>query len=208
MDYSNVFGAEFREVQDRTHDGQEVRVVAASRTYATDRDDLWHALTDAERLPRWFAPVSGGLEAGGRYQVESNAAGTILRCEAVEALEVTWEFGGQVSWVHLRLDPVEGGTRLTLEHLIPRDEAAEEHWAQYGPGATGVGWDHSFLNLALHLETGEAVDQEENLAWMGSDEGKALMRTAANLWGEAHKKAGEDPEVADAMAGRVAVFFE
>jgi len=35
MDYTNAFGAESREVQDRTHDGQAVRVVVATRLYAT-----------------------------------------------------------------------------------------------------------------------------------------------------------------------------
>ncbi len=207
MDYSNALGAEFRTVGDRMHEGLEVRVVAAARTYATDPDDLWNALTDAERIPRWFLPISGDLEPGGRYQFEGNAGGSILRCDAAVALDVTWEYGGQVSWVHLRLEPVESGTRLTLEHLIPRDDASEEHWAQYGPGATGVGWDLSFLGLALHLHSGEAVDQEESNAWMASEEGKAFMRTSADLWGQAHKEAGESPEVADAMAGRTAAGY-
>jgi len=208
MDYTNAFGAEFREVQDRTHDGQAVRVVVATRLYATDRDDLWNALTDAERIPRWFLPVTGQLELGGRYQLEGNAEGSVLQCDPPEALEVTWEFGGHVSWVRVRLAQDEGGTRLTLEHLIPKDEAGEEHWKQYGPGATGVGWDLSFLGLALHLDSGgQAIDRSRNNAWLASDAGKAFMRTSSNLWREAHVKAGEDPEVAEAMARRTADFY-
>ncbi len=208
MDYTNAFGAEFREVQDRTHDGQAVRVVVATRLYATDRDDLWNALTDAERIPRWFLPVTGQLEPGGRYQLEGNARGSILQCDPPEALHVTWEFGGHVSWVHLRLAQDEGGTRLTLEHLVPKDEASEEHWKQYGPGATGVGWDLSFLGLALHLDSGgQAIDQDKNNAWMASDAGKAFMRTSADRWREAHVKAGEDAAVAEAMARRTAEFY-
>ncbi len=208
MDYTNAFGAEFREVQDRTHDGQAVRVVVATRSYSTDRDDLWSALTDAERIPRWFLPVSGQLEVGGRYQLEGNAEGSVLRCDPPEALEVTWEFGGNVSWVHVRLAQDEGGTRLTLEHLIPKDEASEKHWKQYGPGAGGVGWDLSFLGLALHLDSGgQAIDRSESDAWLASDAGKAFMRTSSSLWGEAHLKSGEDPEVAEAMARRTADFY-
>ncbi len=208
MDYTNAFGAEFREVQDRTHDGQAVRVVVATRLYATDRDDLWNALTDAERLPRWFLPITGQLEVGGRYQLEGNAEGSVLQCDPPEALEVTWEFGGHVSWVHVRLAQDEGGTRLTLEHLVPKDEASEEHWKQYGPGAVGVGWDLSFLGLALHLDSGgQAIDQDRNNAWLASDAGKAFMRTSSNLWGEAHLKSGEAPEVAEAMARRTADFY-
>lgn len=208
MDYTNAFGAEFRDVRERKHDGKDVRVVSASRVYATDRDDLWHALTDAERIPRWFLPISGQLELGGRYQLEGNAGGTILRCDPPETLEVTWEFGKQTSWVHLRLEQADGGTRLTLEHLTPKDEAAEEHWKQYGPGAAGVGWDLSFLGLALHLDGGgEAVDQQESHAWMASDSGKAFMRDSATHWGEAHVKAGEDRAVAEAMAKRTGDFY-
>ena len=207
MDFSNGLGVEFCAVENRTHDGQDVRVLVASRTYPTDSEDLWDALTDPERIPRWFLPVSGDLQPGGRYQFDGNAGGRILRCDVGEALEVTWEYGGQVSWVHLRLDPAEGGTRLTLEQLIPTDEAAEEQWTQYGPGATGVGWDLSFLGLALHLETGETIDQGESAEWMGSDEGKRFMRRSAGLWAEAHKEAGEAPEVADAMAARTAAGY-
>ena len=208
MDYTNAFGAEFREVQDRTHDGQAVRVVVGTRLYSTDRDDLWNALTDPERIPRWFLPVTGRLELGGRFQLEGNAEGSILQCDPPEALDVTWEFGGQVSWVHVRLAQDEGGTRLTLEHLIPKDEAGEEHWKQYGPGATGVGWDLGFLGLALHLDSGgEAIDQDKNNAWMASDDGKVFMRTSADHWREAHVKAGVDREVAGAMARRTADFY-
>lgn len=207
MDFSSGFGAEFREVQDRERDGQTVRVVVASRVYATDAGDLWNAVTDAERIPRWFAPVTGDLQVGGRYQIEGNAGGTILMCEAPSELEITWEYGGQVSWVHVSLAQEAGGTKLTLEHLIPKDEKAEEHWKQYGPAATGVGWDLGFLGLALHLETGEAVDQQESFAWMGSDEGKAFMRASAEDWRQAHVAAGEDPEVAQGMFERCAAFF-
>ena len=179
-----------------------------TRLYATDRDDLWNALTDAERIPRWFLPVTGQLELGGRYQLEGNAGGSVLQCDPPEVLEVTWEFGGHVSWVHVRLAQDEGGTRLTLEHLIPKDEASEEHWKQYGPGATGVGWDLSFLGLALHLDSGgQAIDPSRNNAWLASDAGKAFMRTSSTFWGEAHVKAGEDPEVAEAMARRTAAFY-
>ena len=208
VDFTSGFGAEFREVKGSTHDGQDVRVVVASRVYSTDREDLWNALTDAERIPRWFLPITGQLEVGGRYQLEGNAAGSILKCDPPEALDVTWEFGGQVSWVHLRLAQDGGGTRLTLEHLIPKDEKAEEHWKQYGPAAVGVGWDLSFLGLALHLESGgQAIDQEESHAWMASDPGKTFMRASAEAWGEAHVKAGEDRDVAEAMARRTADFY-
>ena len=208
MDYGNAFGAEFREVQDRTRDGQPVMAVIATRVYATDCGDLWNALTDAERLPRWFLPVTGQLERGGRYQLEGNAQGSILKCDPPKELEITWEFGGQVSWVRLLLAQEADGTRVTLEHLIPKDEAAEEHWKQFGPGAGGVGWDLSFLGLDLHVAAGgQAIDREKDAAWLASDAGKAFLRTSADRWREAHVDAGEDPGVADEMAKRTADFY-
>ena len=146
--------------------------------------------------------------ANTEFQLEGNAEDRTLRCDPPEALEFTWEFGGHVSWVHLRLAQDGGGTRLTLEHLIPKDEASEEHWKQYGPGATGVGWDLSFLGLALHLDSGgQAIDRDESNTWMASDAGKAFMRTSADHWREAHVNGGEDPDVAEAMARRTADFY-
>lgn len=208
MDYGNAFGADFREVQDRTRDGQPVRAVVGTRSYRTDCADLWNALTDAERLPRWFLPVTGELELGGRYQLEGNAGGSILKCDPPEELEITWEFGGQVSWVRVSLAQKDGGTRMTLEHLIPKDQAAEDHWKQYGPAAGGVGWDLTFFGLALHLDSGgQAIDQDTNNAWLASDAGKTFMRTSADHWREAHVKSGEDPGVAEAMATRTAGFY-
>ena len=208
MDHGKAFGAEFREVQDSTRDGEPARAVIATRLYATDCGDLWNALTDAKRLPLWFTPVTGQLELGGRYQLEGNAEGSILKCDPPEELEISWESGGHVSWVRVLLTQEAGGTKMTLEHLIPKDEAAEDHWKQFGPGATGVGWDLSFLGLALHLDSGgQAIDQDRTNAWMASDAGKAFMRTSADRWREAHVNAGEAPGVAEAMAERTADFY-
>ena len=39
------------------------------RVYDTDAADLWRAVTDPERLARWFAPVEGDLRAGGSFTI-------------------------------------------------------------------------------------------------------------------------------------------
>ena len=83
-------------------------------------------------------PISGDLKLGGRYQLEGNAGGTITRCDPPTHLALTWEYGGQVSWVDVRLSPERQGTRAGLEHAA---HMPDEFWAQYGPGAVGVGWD-------------------------------------------------------------------
>ena len=75
------------------------------------------------------------------------------------------------------------------------------------PGATGVGWDLAFHGMAMHLESGAAVDASAFLAWMTSDEGKETIRGCAEAWGQAHLLAGEDPVVAAEMAAATAAFY-
>ena len=54
-------------------------------------------MTNGERIPRWFLPVSGELGPGGRYQLEGNAGGVITVCERQSHFALTWEFVGDVS---------------------------------------------------------------------------------------------------------------
>jgi uncharacterized protein YndB with AHSA1/START domain len=205
IDVPGFIGAVVRRVEDRQHEGTPVRVVVASRRYDTDIDDLWDALTRAERIPRWFLAVSGDLRLGGKYQLEGNAGGTITECEPPHSLAVTWEFGGGVSWVKVRLSAAgEGRTDLTLEHLAPIDP----HWDTYGPGAVGVGWDLTLIGLALHLAArGAAVDKDEFAAWSASDDGKAFIRGSAEGWCAADIANGEDPAKARAAAETTAKFY-
>src|SRR5215510_6904531 len=100
---NTLFGAELRRVENREHLGKPALVVIAVRTYDTTVDDLWEAITNRERLVRWFLPIEGDLRVGGRYQLKGNASGTITRCDRPEALDLTWEFGGATTWVNLRL---------------------------------------------------------------------------------------------------------
>ncbi len=206
--FANALGAEFRRLENREHEGKPARVVVAVRDYDTERDDLWDALTNPIRIPRWFLPVEGDLKLGGRYQLKGNAAGTITRCEPPKALDLTWEFGGGKSWVTVRLES-EGAerTRLTLEHIVLASDT-DEHWKRFGPGAVGVGWDLAFLGLDRHVETGGApVDPKAAAEWMGSAEGKSFMRASAAAWCEAHIAAGEAPAVARGMAEQTAAFY-
>ena len=204
---SRVIGAEFREVADRVRDGKPVKSVIAARTYDTTVEDLWDALTDPQRIPRWFAPVTGELKQGGRYQVQGNAGGTILRCEAPKVFDISWEFAGGVSWVTVTLEPDGDGARLTLEHASPAEYCDGDHWKTYGPGAVGVGWDLSFFGLGRHLETGGERPPEADPAWMASDEAKAFVRTAAQAWADAHVGSGEDAATARRMAANTAAFY-
>jgi uncharacterized protein YndB with AHSA1/START domain len=195
-----------RRVGNRTLEAGEARTVTVSRVYDTSPEDLWEACTDPERIARWFLPISGDLRPGGRYEFLGNASGTIERCEPPHSVDATWEYGGQTSWVQLRLTPEAGGrTRFALEHIA---HVGDELWAQFGPGAVGIGWDQALVGLTLHLASGgEQVDREAVAAWQASDEGRRFVRLAGERWAEASIAAGTDPAEAQAAAARSTDFY-
>lgn len=196
-----------REVATRATDAGEVRVVTVAQVYDTTVEDLWDACTTAERLARWFAPVSGDLRLHGHYQVEGNASGTIEQCDPPKRFNATWEYGEEVSWIEVRVSAdATGGTRFELEHSFPVDDA---RWDEFGPGAVGVGWDMGLRGLSLHLSTGTApaVDPEASMAWMMSDEGQTFMTVSSERWCDASIAAGTDPDAARAAAARTTAFY-
>jgi uncharacterized protein YndB with AHSA1/START domain len=205
-----VFGAEFRRVENREHLGKPALVAVAVRSYDTTVEDLWDAISTPTRLARWFASVEGDLRLGGRYAIAGNASGTITRCERPEAVDLTWEYAGTTSWVTVRLAPHGDQTRLTLEHIAHKDGAgaAAEHFKQFGPAATGVGWDLWLHGLEQHLiRPTAALDHEAIEAWARSEEGKTFVRTSGEAWGAADAASGEDPEEARARAERTIAFY-
>lgn len=199
-----------RAMETRAAEMGEVNVQTIAQTYATTVEDLWDAVTNPERLPRWFAPVRGDLELGGRYQVEGNAGGTIETCEPPRRFSVTWEFGEQTSWVAVTVGPDGDGARLELEHsavLDPTDEEQVTFWETYGPGAGGVGWDLAFLGLGLHLGSGATMDPAAAEAWPTSPEGVAYVTACSQRWGEVNVAAGTPREDAQAAAARTTAFY-
>jgi uncharacterized protein YndB with AHSA1/START domain len=192
-----------RSVEEADREGP-YKAVVASELYPSPPADVWDALTDPERLARWFLPVTGDLRLGGEYQLEGNAGGEVLECEPEQRFLVTWVYDGNVSWVEVTLTPEGDGTRMRLAHTC---QAANPFWDQFGPGATGVGWESGMLGLALHLSSGGAADPAEVQAWTMSDEGFRFARGSAAAWGDADAAGGEDPAVARRRADEVATFY-
>ena len=204
VDVAKEINAIQRTVGSRVLATGEARTSTISQTYDSTIEDVWDACTNPERLPRWFVPVTGDLRLGGQYQVQGNASGTIESCEKPTGFTATWEFGGDVSWIEVRLAETSGGTRLTLDHIAHVDN---ERWAEYGPGAVGVGWDLTVLGLALHLASGAGVEPFDAQAWSTSDEAIQFMTTSSALWRDASIAAGADPEQATAAAERTTAFY-
>ena len=185
----------------------EGRVVRLRRTYDAPIDDVWDALTNPERIGRWFLPISGDFRLGGRYQFEGNAGGEIKACERPNRILATWAYAdtgspSDVSEVEVRLaDAGDGRTTFELAHtaVVP-----DEMWSEYGPGAVGVGWDQGLLGLSLHLQGGSV---EDPMGWQLSPEGRDFATRSSEAWGAANRAAGADPDVAARGVANTIQFY-
>ena len=203
FDVKQHLGAVNRSVASVERDGRVARAITLARIYRTTAGDLWDALTNPERIPRWFLPISGELELDGRFQFEGNAGGLVTACEPPSHFEVTWEFGGLVSWVEVDVSEEGAGqARLTLTHI----QHTSDHWSQYGAGATGVGWEMGLMGLALHLADPTAP-KPDAAEFAASADGRALLVGSSEAWGEAAIAGGTDPETARERAGRTTAFY-
>ena len=196
-------GAVERSVSLLERDGRSASVLSLCRSFPVTLEDLWDAVTNAERIRRWLLPISGELELGGRFELKGNASGEITACERPSHLACTWEFAGDVSWVEVRCS-ADGAGAVRLElihtaHLSP-------HWDEYGPGAAGVGWELALLGLALHLEQPDEPQLDEH-AFAASPEGQALITGSSEAWGEAGVAAGTSPTAARAAARLTTAFY-
>jgi uncharacterized protein YndB with AHSA1/START domain len=205
IDVSEEISAVRRDVGGRVLEAGQARVVTISRSYPAELADVWDACTNPERIPRWFLPVSGELKEGGRYQLEGNAGGTITRCDPPRGFDATWEMGGDMSWIELRLaGDGNGRTLFLLRHIAHVDD---ERWAQFGPGAVGVGWDSGLIGLYLHLTTKQVMDPAKVAKWSASGEGRRFVTEASDAWYEANVASGTNPADARAAADRTAAFY-
>ena len=203
LDAAEHLEAVERRVFSSERGGDLAHAVTLSRRFGAPAEELWKAVTDRERLPRWFMPVDGELRLGGRYQFEGNAGGTITVCRPPSYFAVTWEFAGDVSWVEVRVsnDGAKGG-RLTLTHT----SRPSAHWDEYGPGATGVGWELGLVGLAFHIVRPSEPKLDE-VAFATSRRGRAFIADSGEAWGQAAVAAGAATDVAQAAADRTTAFY-
>ena len=189
-------------------DGEQLRCLTAERAYPAEIEEVWDALTSPERVPRWMGgAVTGDLSLGGRYQIEGNAGGEVLACTPPTVLSLTWEYGGQVSWVDVTLEAEAEQTRLLLVHTA---SVPQEFWDQFGPGAVGIGWEMMLWGLFEHL-TSPDTPRSDLDAWLVSPEGRAYhveVMTGSNAaWADASIADGTDLGDAREAADRCLAFY-
>jgi uncharacterized protein YndB with AHSA1/START domain len=186
-----------RSVAARSGDVEQIGVIL-TRRYAAAPADVWAALTEPDRLVRWFLPVKGDLRVGGSFQFEGNAGGEILACEPPERLRVTC--GGDTSIVKLRLTAEGDGTRFELDHAVPVEMAGS------GAGAlwVGPGWDGAVIALGVYLEGAEdELDEMRRHSEAGSPENQEFGRRSTHLWATAVEESGT--ATAEQVAENVAI---
>jgi uncharacterized protein YndB with AHSA1/START domain len=193
IDFGSHIGAIHREV---SRDTEMVRVVLR-REYDAAAEDVWDAITDPDRVRRWFLPLSGDLRVGGSFQLEGNAGGEILACEPPHLLRVT--FGGPSSIVEVRLtEQTTGRTMFELEHTVPIEMAGSGAGALY----VGPGWDGALLGLGLFL-SGQTVDDPVEVA--NSAQGQEFSRRSVYAWLAVVESSGTADEDEIAAATQVAL---
>lgn len=182
IDIASQLESIHREVGNRPTESGEVVCVSLRRSYNSPIEDVWDAVTNPERIQRWFLPISGDLRVGGTFQLEGNAGGDILKCEPPRLLQLT--FGGPSSLVELRLSPTgESETVLELEHTVPIEMAGSGAGALY----VGPGWDGALMALGLFLG-GEVSD--DPVAAGNSPEGQEFSRQSVHAWAAAIESSG------------------
>ncbi|TWP36244.1 SRPBCC family protein [Leekyejoonella antrihumi] len=129
------------------------------RRFRTTPADLWEAITDPERLSRWFGRLDTAVpqRVGDRFGIhlgddEDHAVGVITACRPPEHLAYEWAWQGErTSLVDVTLTAGDGHTTLLLTHrLTERDHAVEY----------GGGWEELLGSLANQLSPATRSDHD------------------------------------------------
>lgn len=122
-------------------------------------ETVWAFLTDKDKLGDWFYAAGADLEPGQDYVLVDKAGGTDRKCwgtvlEMTPFTHLKYTFtinplNGSLTTVTWTLEPVRGGTKLSLLH-----EGIE---AAAGEAATGLllgldsGWDRHLASFRASL---------------------------------------------------------
>ena len=176
FDVAKHLGAITRAVESTTHDGKPAKVVVASRTYPTSPDDLWDAVTDPERIPRWFAAVRAtcGSAAATRSRATQAARSSPATRPPTSPLPGRSAAG---CWVDITSRPCGGGgarrspcaTPPSTRPGVLRQLRSRRRRRRLGP---------QLMGLAEHLATGATMGPTAE-AWGATDDGRDFMAQPA-----------------------------
>lgn len=184
-------GAVLRQTRSLQNDS---RLVSVSRLYDTTPEDLWDALTNPERLRRWFQNVTGEQK---EFALEDGTKLSVTGCEPNRRATMKWG----AAQLEFSLHREHSHTRLTVEQAVPVSDA---EWKRLGPGQFGLELEEAMLRLSIHLDSGTAVTKLAWSGWRVSANGHQFIQGATDAWAEAAVKANVDPIDAHQAATRVA----
>jgi uncharacterized protein YndB with AHSA1/START domain len=142
-------------VEGALHTVDGVGTVRMTARFATDIDDLWSALTEPQRLVRWYGKVQGDLRESGEFTAfvfasEWDGHGRVDSCIRPQNLQVTqWEEEGAEHVISVEL--VADGDH-TILMLVTRGMPVDLLWAY------GAGWHVHLEDLGAYIA---GKDREE-----------------------------------------------
>ena len=124
------------------------------QTWETDAADLWDAVTDPERLARWFAPIVGTPAVGGEFGIhfdDGDVPGmTLLSCDPGRGFTFVWPMESGPTEVRVEVHPATPtSSTLVLTHRLLSRAKAPEY---------GAGWTAYVGQLRDHLDGRESGD--------------------------------------------------
>lgn len=200
--FAEQFNNTIRTVRAGHLQGQEATTVKLVTELHAPIDQVWTAVSEASSISTWFVPVTGELQRGGSYELEGNASGQILDCDAQRSFRISWVMGrGPYSEMELKVTPVGPSlTMLEIDHIAVVDPQMME---TYGPGSVGVGWDLTLLSLKQFLQgvpsgLGHAPSPAESAP---------LITSSSESWAKAWSVLGVDPEKAAQAAANTTALY-
>lgn len=133
-----------------------VRTLELSVDIDAPLETVWKALTEAEGLKNWFAPIASVTKPGVGGEVTFGWSPEATWPTAVDA----WEPGKHLRW--LNDDMMGPGTRLLCDYYLSTESGktrlrlvqsafGEADWDNFFEG-TEAGWTYFLYNLRLYLE--------------------------------------------------------
>jgi uncharacterized protein YndB with AHSA1/START domain len=144
-----------------------VGVVRIEDRYDTNIDDLWAAITDPDRLARWYGHLEGDLRPGGAFRLyleadDVESAGRVEVCEPPRRLLVTNRETNESYRKGQGAPPFNASIEVTL--TANGDQTLLVLEVKGMPlnvlAAYGAGWQIHAENLAAYLAGGERGDTE------------------------------------------------